>query len=313
MEISNLVTIAIPAYKADFLKDAISSALNQTYSNVELVVVDDCSPENIEGIVREFDDPRIRYYRNSENFGAHDPSKNWNKCLEYAKGDFFALLCDDDTYEPTFVEKMLKLANTYPDVKVFRARAKTIDENNLVINWYPSAPAFETCFDYMYLKLSGFRRQTISEFLYNTTYIKNLGGFTNIPRAWTADILSVFKFAKKNGIASSQTFLVNYRSSEKNISSVYTDALEKRNALIMFREKIRDYIEKLPDPTHRKILKDALYYFMYIEIITLCTHSSFFSIFKIIVKGGFPRKWALFIIVHKIASFGNRKRGPTRV
>ena len=108
---NELVTIAIPAYKATFLRKAISSALKQTYSNIELIVVDDCSPENLESITKEFNDSRICYYKNTTNLGKNDPSKNWNKCLEYANGEFFALLCDDDTYEPTVVEEMLKLAD----------------------------------------------------------------------------------------------------------------------------------------------------------------------------------------------------------
>ena len=302
-----LVTIAIPAYKADFIKEAISSALNQTYSKIELVIVDDCSPEGIGEIVKGFEDSRIRYYRNEENIGSKDPSKNWNKCLEYAKGEFFALLCDDDTYEPTFLEEMLKLQQKYPDAKVFRARVKTIDEDNQVLNWYPSAPEFETCIDYMYQKLSGFRRQTISEFFYDTAYIMALGGFTNTPRAWTADSLSVFKFAQETGIASTQKFLVNFRSYRKNISSIYTDVLEKRNALIHFEKKIKDYLHKKTDSTQYKILKDALYYFMYVEITDLCSRASVFNIFRIILKGGFPRKWIPFIIVKKLGTFGNRK------
>ena len=49
-----LVTIAIPAYKSTFLRETISSALKQTYSNIELIVVDDNSPENIDSIIKEF-------------------------------------------------------------------------------------------------------------------------------------------------------------------------------------------------------------------------------------------------------------------
>lgn len=297
-----LVTIAIPAYKANFIKEAISSALNQTHSEIELVIVDDCSPEGIGEIVKGFKDSRIRYYRNEENIGSKDPSKNWNKCLEYAKGEFFALLCDDDSYEPTFVEEMLKLQQDFPDVKVFRARARTIDENNNVTNWYPSAPTFETCFDYMYQRLSGFRRQTISEFLYDTSHIKSVGGFTNAPRAWTADSLSVYKFAQSNGIVSAPNFLVNFRCSKKSISSTWSDALEKRDALMLCKKEIKIYLQKIPDSAQQKMLSDALYYFMYTEIIGLCSHSSFLNIIKIIIKGGFPRKWALFIFSQKLGT-----------
>lgn len=304
MQTQPLITIGIPAYKAAFLKEAISSALNQTYTNIELIIVDDHSPEDIESITNGFKDSRIQYYRNTINLGKDDPSKNWNKCLEYAKGDYFALLCDDDTYEPTFVEEMLKLVKTYPEVKVFRARAKTIDEKNNIINLYPSAPTFETCFDYMYQKMSGFRRQTISEFLYKTNYIKALGGYINTPRAWTADSLSIYKFAWETGIASSQDILVNFRESSKNISSHFSDAMEKFSALILFKKELDFYIKKIKDPTKLKLINNALYYFMYCEIVGLCSHSSFLNILKILFKGGFPRRWILFIMVQKI---GNKK------
>lgn len=300
--ISTLVSIAIPAYKAAFLKDAIFSVLNQTYSNIELIIVDDCSPENIEKIITEFNDSRIHYYRNTVNLGKEDPSKNWNKCLEYANGDFFALLCDDDTYEPTFVEEMLELSQEFPDVKVFRARARTIDENNNLINWYPTSPTYETCIDYMYQKMSGFRRQTISEFLYVTKYIKAHNGYVNTPRAWTADSLSIYKFAWENGIASTPKFLVNFKESKRNISSIHSDSLKKRDALIIFQKEIKDYIKKIPDKNQINMLNNSLYYCMYCEIIGLCTFSSFLDIFRILLKGGFPRKWFLFILVQKIGN-----------
>lgn len=303
----SLVTIAIPAYKAEFLKEAISSALNQTYSNIELVIIDDNSPENIDSIIKEFNDSRIHYYKNAINLGKEDPSKNWNKCLEYANGEYFALLCDDDTYEPNFVKEMLELANMHFDIKVFRSRVKTINENNQVINWYPSSPMFETSLDYMYQKLCGFRRQTISEFFYCTDYIKKLGGFVNMPCAWTADFLSVLYFSQERGIISTQNILVNYRCSKKNISSSHTDAVTKFNALLLFRKKINGYISSLEQQNQQNLLKDALYLAMFSEIVGLCSATSLINICRIFIKGGFPRKWILFIIVNKIGSFGKHK------
>lgn len=58
----DLVSIGIPAYKATYLKEAIDSVLNQTYTKFELIIVNDKSPENIEEIISTYNDKRIRYY-----------------------------------------------------------------------------------------------------------------------------------------------------------------------------------------------------------------------------------------------------------
>ena len=74
-------SITIPAYKAAFLPEAIESCLAQTYSDFELIVVDDASPEDIAGIVHRYEDRRIKYYRNEHNYGAINVVENWNRCL----------------------------------------------------------------------------------------------------------------------------------------------------------------------------------------------------------------------------------------
>lgn len=65
----DLVSIGIPAYKATYLKEAIDSVLNQTYTKFELIIVNDKSPENIEEIISTYNDKRIRYYKNEDNLG----------------------------------------------------------------------------------------------------------------------------------------------------------------------------------------------------------------------------------------------------
>ena len=98
-----LVTIGIPTYnRADgYLKDAIESALNQTYANLEIIISDNCSSDDTGLIVESFNDPRIKYYRHNENIGANN---NFNFCLKKASGIFFLLLHDDDLIDEDFVE-----------------------------------------------------------------------------------------------------------------------------------------------------------------------------------------------------------------
>ena len=118
-----LVSIAIPAYKKRFLAEAIQSVLSQSIQDFELIIVNDQSPEDLDSIIASFKDPRIRYYVNEENLGGQNPALNWNKCLSYAQGEYFALLCDDDLYEKDFLAHMLQVAREYPEANVFRTRA----------------------------------------------------------------------------------------------------------------------------------------------------------------------------------------------
>jgi len=232
------VSIGIPAYKPEFLEEAIASVLAQTFEDWELIVVDDCSPGDIRGIVGKFSDPRTRYYRNEKNLGAEDPSYNWDKCVSYAQGEFFCLLCDDDMYHPKFLEEMLKLAELFPDCNVFRARGQFIDRNGNVTSKYPSSPLWESCEDYIWHNSKGLRHQTVSEWMLRRQHIQGCGGYAHLPLAWTADVISMYQFSVEGGIASSYKILVTFRNSGLNISS-YSDAnvLPKLDAYILEREQ----------------------------------------------------------------------------
>lgn len=245
MEENKLVTIAIPAYKDAFLKEAISSALNQTYIEIEVVIVNDKSPNDIATIVNSFKDSRIRYYENEINIGGKDLVAQWNKCLSYAKGEYFCLLCDDDIYEPTFVEEMLNLARKYPTCNVFRGRAVVINKEGIKTAKYPLSPEHESLDSYIW-NVSHFRRkQTVSEFMLNTEHIRKVGGYYSIPLAWGADYVSTYRFAEVGGIASSPEELVLFRMSGDNISSEHENYfLCKLDALNKKHEATREIIQK---------------------------------------------------------------------
>lgn len=88
------VTVAIPTYRgAATLGAAIESVLAQSLGDFELIVVDDCSPDETREVVARYRDPRLTYQRNTTNLG---PEGNWNRCLELATGEYFKLLPHDD-------------------------------------------------------------------------------------------------------------------------------------------------------------------------------------------------------------------------
>ena len=117
----------LPAYKRIYIKEAIDSILLQKYTDFELIIVDDCSPDHLDEIVGTYDDNRIAYYKNPENIGGKDLVAQWNKCLEYANGDYVILATDDDLYEPDFLSTFVELILQYPNANLFRARILNVD------------------------------------------------------------------------------------------------------------------------------------------------------------------------------------------
>lgn len=110
-----LVSIGLPTYnRVDTLRRAITSALNQSYKNIELVISDNTSTDGTEALCREFaaTDTRVNYVRQIKNLG---PTPNFVTVLNFSKGDFFLWLCDDDWLDPFFVEKCIDLLLTDPD------------------------------------------------------------------------------------------------------------------------------------------------------------------------------------------------------
>ena len=211
-------SILIPAYKRTYLKDCIDSVLNQTFSQFEIIILNDASPESIDSVVRMFNDPRIKYYENVHNIGAINVVDNWNKCLEYATGDYVICIGDDDRLLPNCLEEYSKLICKNPGKAVYHAWTQIIDENNDVVSMQEARPEIEGVFSLMRERLSNHREQFIGDFLFETDRLKEEGGFFKLPLAWGSDDITVFRAAKRNGIANSQIPLFQYRVNSQTIS-----------------------------------------------------------------------------------------------
>lgn len=109
-----LVSVIIPTYRgAECLGRAIRSVLDQTCSNLELVVVDDASPDHTSEVVRQFDDPRLAYVRHESNRGAATARSTGARC---SSGDIVAFLDQDDLFHPEKVQVHVEYLGRHPDV-----------------------------------------------------------------------------------------------------------------------------------------------------------------------------------------------------
>lgn len=103
---NDLVSIVMPSYNtAPYIKDSINSVLQQSYTNWELLIVDDCSTDNTVDIIKDFHDARISLFQNEKNSGA---AISRNYALRKAKGKWIAFLDSDDMWKPEKLEKQLE-------------------------------------------------------------------------------------------------------------------------------------------------------------------------------------------------------------
>ena len=101
-----LVSIIMPSYNtASFIAESIRAVCAQTLQDWELIIVDDCSEDNTDEVVKPFlEDPRIKYYKNKRNSGA---ALSRNKALSEAKRKWIAFLDSDDLWMPEKLEKQI--------------------------------------------------------------------------------------------------------------------------------------------------------------------------------------------------------------
>ena len=132
-----LVSVIMPTYNCGrFIKESINSVLAQTYSNWELIIVDDCSTDNTASIITSLVDSRIRYYRNECNRGA---AVSRNRALREAHGQWIAFLDSDDLWKPEKLEKQLTFMNGHNYAFTYH-QYEEIDENGEPLHRNISGP-----------------------------------------------------------------------------------------------------------------------------------------------------------------------------
>ena len=135
------VSVLIPTYnRAEFLREAVRSALLQTCQDLEVLVSDNASSDETEGVVAEFlGDPRFRYIRQPRNLGM---VRNWRAALEASSKEWFLLLSDDDyLIDREYLSRSLELAASDPRVSLIYSSGYLLESGDGV--FHPFKPSFE--------------------------------------------------------------------------------------------------------------------------------------------------------------------------
>lgn len=121
-----LVSIILPSYNhGAYIRQSIQSALDQTYKNIELIIVDDSSSDNSREVIESFDDERIRSYFLKKNMGG---AYTTNYCIKHSRGEFVSVLNSDDLYYPQKIEKQMNYLKSNPKISAVFSFAQAINE-----------------------------------------------------------------------------------------------------------------------------------------------------------------------------------------
>lgn len=241
-------TFLVPIYKGKYLKEALDSILAQTFTDFKVIVSDDCSPEDLESIVRGYEDERITYRRNKENIGAVNLTDHWNMLVGKTDSEYLIMASDDDIYDKDFLKEIDKLATRHPEVDVLRGRVAFIDAEGDVYMRDPTLEEYVDQLGWFAQNYTPGLLKCMANYVFRTSALKDAGGFEKFPLAWYSDIATVLKMGF-NGGCNTRDVVFHFRMSGLNISSEEQTTREaarlKMDASYMYDNWMKQQIAEL--------------------------------------------------------------------
>jgi glycosyltransferase involved in cell wall biosynthesis len=207
---NEVVTIGIPTYnRSGMLRQALESALSQTYPNVEIIVSDNGSPDDTQQVVAQYADPRVACIRQDPPI---HPIDNWNCLWREASGEHVVILHDDDYLEPRFCEQLVGLYRKHPDVGlavsgVYFHRDRQIEESPL------SGTEVEEGYNLVRDFFEWRRTVHLCCLMFRTDDLRRIGGFSTEYK-FSQDCSAWVPLCMQGRIAHAREHLAHYRLHE---------------------------------------------------------------------------------------------------
>lgn len=256
-----VVSVIIPSYNhALYLPQRIESILNQTFEDLELIILDDCSSDASQDVIRDYTvrSPKIRAFYNQENSGS--TFFQWQKGLELAKGKFIWIAESDDFAEESFLEKLVTILESDSAIALAYCNSTIVNEYNQPLgttaDWknvsFTTSHWSEDFVATGQAELDAYLSKTCtinnaSSVLFRKEALLRAGGVDTSYR-YTGDWLMYQKLCLQGNIAYLSACLSNYREHSSNASKKSTidskDLLERQQCFAFVFAKISDPKEK---------------------------------------------------------------------
>ncbi|WP_447964663.1 glycosyltransferase family 2 protein [Nitrospira sp. Ecomares 2.1] len=220
------VTVFIPAYNREkYIGDAIESILAQTFTNFEILLIDDGSKDRTIEIMRSYQDSRVRIIRNEHNLGI---PKTRNKGIEQARGEFIAMLDSDDRAFPTRLEKQVNFLDAHHDFAQIGSWCRMMDEQGRPLKRIKRQPIYPEDVDIQLLFRCSLSNRSI---MARTKILREYGYRNDYPRCQDYDLH--VRLAQKYKLGNLPECLVYGRIHADQITSQTVElGDEKKRAII---------------------------------------------------------------------------------
>ena len=235
-----LISVIIPVYNVElYVKKAINSILNQTYSNLQIIIIDDCSTDRTYEIVQNISklDSRVLILRNKINSKI---VKTLNYGLEYARGEYIARMDGDDICSADRIEKQYSFLINNPEYSLVGNHVYTINENDEKIGHVKFPTDFLTI-----KKTIKLTSPVLHIWLAKSEVYKKLKGYREIPGAEDYDFLlrmlsEGFKFINLD----SYEYSVRVRNGNTTSTIGFQQRLMSNYVLELFEERKKFNIDR---------------------------------------------------------------------
>jgi glycosyltransferase involved in cell wall biosynthesis len=234
----NRLAIIIPAYKVQFLVQALESVARQTSKDFTLYIGDDASSDDLEQVVKQFEDKiNLVYHRFENNVGSIDLIEQWTRSVNLSvEEDYIWLFSDDDIMPIRAVESFYEVIAEKKLFDLYRFNIDLMDERGAINNLGSSHPDVESAEDFILKRLKCETLSSACEYIFSRSAFIKAGGFVKFPLAWGSDDATWYKIGKNKGICTIPGDPVHWRLSGINITSLNTyNKIKFKASLLYFK------------------------------------------------------------------------------
>jgi len=237
------VGLLLPTYnRSQYLETAISSAVHQTYRDIEIVVIDNGSSDEIGKIITRLTDPRIRYIQNEKNIGLIGSIRKGMQLFSDLVS-WCTILPDDDLLDREFIETMVDYVSSRREIDVVHGHRILIDAEGHVLSEASRPPEHESAAAYLFNRARFVRQTFLAGVFFSRSAYERVGGYPQFTTGMASDDALIFALSVQLGLYFNGKAVSSIRMHAKAESLGNADSYRHFQAFDDFRRYVNEKAE----------------------------------------------------------------------